>query len=57
MFSAGEIARSFEEEREMFLSIAKGRNSKSVKESALRRVREIDRILGIEGENYNGGKF
>ena len=30
---------------------------KSAKEEALREARKLERQLGIDGENYNSGKF
>lgn len=47
-----------QEELEYAKSIVKNpTNGKSTKEKWLREVRVLERTLGLQGENYNGGKF
>ena len=55
--NAGEIARELEEERYLLLQGMRRPISKNSKENYLRRIREIERELGIEGVNYNDERF
>jgi hypothetical protein len=57
MPNVSEMQRETEEYEELLTKITTGNHSKKTKETLLRKARQLEKKLGIDGRSYNSTQF